>query len=582
MARGAARRAVTLIALASLLGAACSKVVDERDIPVVSVPDTGSAPDTANDGQTSVSGTLDPTQPITLGSVTLDPCGDVDGAWCGSIEVPLDHREPDGEEITVGFELHPRSDASTASEGTIVAIEGGPGFSSTGSRDAYLGLFGPTMDHHDLLLVDDRGTGRSSPLDCGALQAGDDSLAAADECAGDLGSAADDYGAAAVADDLADVLDALGAGHIDLYGDSYGTFVAQAFAARHGDRLTTLVLDSAFPVVGSDPFHADRVPAMLSAFDAVCARSLTCAADGTPTSVRIRELLDSLRTAPLRVSTVDADGKNLAVSADPVSLLSLTLSAATDWTVYRELDGAARSWLAGDHLPLIRLLTHDATFTSDDSLSVYSAGVALSATCSDYPTVFEQRDATEERLSQIDRAVAAQASEHPETFAPWTEDEWRASTANELDQCATWPPPERLDPPAGSAPKFPDVPTLVLGGDLDTLTPLAEGEAAAALFPSSTFVKIANTGHVTALDDPWSCASVIVTEFIADKAVGDTTCAATIPEIRTVDHFPVHAGDAIAAAAAPGDAVHRRRSPDRSRRGGTGRRQPGAVRRDGG
>ncbi len=397
------------VALASVMGAGCSKVIDEKNIPVVTVPGTdGTGPTT-----TTVAGALDPTKPLTLGSVTLDPCSDVTGAWCGSIKVPLDRSVPDGDQISIGFELHPRSDSTTASQGTIVAVEGGPGYSSTGSRDSYLDLFAPIMDHHDLLLVDDRGTGRSSPLDCAELQQGDDSLAAAATCVKQLGSAADDYGAAAVADDLAAVLDALGAGHIDLYGDSYGTFVAQAFAARHGDRLTSLVLDSAFPVVGADPFHADRVPAMLTAFDAVCARSVTCATQGTPTSDRIRALLASLRETPVRVSTTDADGQSVAVSADPVSLLSLTLSAATDWTVYRELDAAATSWLAGDHVPLIRLLTHDVTYTSDDSLSVYSAGVALSATCSDYPTVFDPSSSTDDRLTEIDRAVGSQAVDRP-------------------------------------------------------------------------------------------------------------------------------------------------------------------------
>ncbi len=543
-------RVAAAVALAALLLSGCSKVIDEKDIPVVTVPGTDGTGSTT----TTVAGALDVTKPLTLGSVTLDPCTDVTGAWCGSIKVPLDRAAPESDQISVGFELHPRSDSSTASQGTIVAIEGGPGFSSTGSRDSYLALFDPIMDHHDLLLVDDRGTGRSSPLNCSDLQQGDDSLGAAAACMKQLGSAADDYGAAAVADDLAAVLDALGAGHIDLYGDSYGTFVAQAFAARHGDRLTSLVLDSAFPVVGGDPFHADRVPSMLRAFDTVCARSVTCAAQGTPTSDRIRALLASLRESPVRLSTTDADGQTVEVSADPVSLLSLTLSAATDWTVYRELDAAATSWLAGDHDPLIRLLTHDASYTSDDSLSVYSAGVALSATCSDYPTVFDPTSSNTDRLTQIDRAVGTQAAAHPETFEPWTENEWHASTADELDQCATWPAPDRVDPPAGNAPKFPDVPTLVLAGDLDTLTPPSEGEAAAALFPDATFVKLANTGHVTALDDTWGCASVIVTDFVAAGKVGDTTCASTIPEIRTVDRFPLHAADATAATAAPGDA----------------------------
>ena len=537
---------IAVVTLTALMAAGCSKVVDEKDLPVVTVPGTG---DTA----TTAAGALDPSQPITLGSVTLDPCTDVTGAWCGSIEVPLERSSPDGEQITIGFELHPRSDATASSEGTIVAIEGGPGFSSTGSRDAYVNLFAPIMGHHDLLLVDDRGTGRSSPLECKALQEGDDSLDAADECAVQLGSAADDYGAATVADDLDAVLEALGASHIDLYGDSYGTFVAQAFAARHGDKLTSLVLDSAFPVSGGDPFHADRIPAMLDAFDLVCDRSTTCAEQDSPTSTRIKALLESLRASPVRVSTTDPDGESVAVSADPVSLLSLTLSGATDWTVYRELDAAATSWLAGDHVPLIRLLAHDSGFASNDTLDYYSAAVALSATCSDYPTVFDRSAGQEARRAEIDAAITRQSAEHPETFAPWAPNEWRASTADELEQCVTWPASERLEPPAGTSPEFPDIPVLVLGGDLDTLTPPSEGQAAAALFPDSTFVKVANTGHVTALDDAWGCASVIVTDFIANGAIGDTTCADTIPEIRTVDRYAQKASDATAASATPGD-----------------------------
>ncbi len=545
---------VAVVAALALVTAGCSKVIDESQIPVVTVPDTGSTPPTSDGAATTAAGGLDPNAPITLGSVSLDPCKDVTGAWCGSVDVPLDRSHPDGDQLSIGVELHPRTDVSTKSEGTIVAIEGGPGFSSTGSRDSYLTLFAPIMDHRDLLLIDDRGTGRSSPLSCSALQQGDDSIAAASDCAKQMGNSADDYGAATVADDLADVLGALNAGHIDLYGDSYGTFVAQAFAARHGDLLTTLVLDSAFPVTGGDPFHASRVPAMLRAFDAVCARSTTCAAQGTPTSDRITALLTSLRQMPVRVTTTDPDGNSVNVSADPSSLLSLLLSAATDWTVYRELDAAAAAWLAGDRPPLVRLLTHDLTTTSTDSLASYSAGVALSATCSDYPTVFDESHSTTDRLSDIDRALGVQQSTHPETFAPWTATEWQASTANELDQCATWPASDRNDPPAGTSPDFPDVPVLVLSGDLDTLTPPSEGDAAAKLFPNATFVQVANTGHVTALDDSWGCASTIVDDFITNAAVGDTSCAETIPEIRTVDKFSIHSTDATAATAAPGDA----------------------------
>ena len=138
------------------------------------------------------------------------------------------------------------------------------------------------------------------------------------------------------------MLEALGAGHVDLYGDSYGTFVAQAFAARHGDKLTSARARQRLPgVTEAIPSTRDRIPAMFTAFDLVCERTAPCKAKGGSSSERIKALLDSLRQSPVRVSTTDPDGQSVAVSADPVSLLSLLLSAATDWTVYRELDAAA-------------------------------------------------------------------------------------------------------------------------------------------------------------------------------------------------------------------------------------------------
>jgi pimeloyl-ACP methyl ester carboxylesterase len=548
-------RSVAAVAFATTLllaAGACNDIVDERDIPVVSLPDSGT--ETEEAAGTTAAGGLDADSPLTLGSVTLDPCDDIGGAWCGSIEVPVFHADPDGDSLTVGFELYPRSMTAEASAGTIVAIEGGPGYSSTGARDAYLELFEPVLDDHDLLLVDTRGTGRSTPLDCTGLQRGDPTIAAVNACAAALGAAHDEYGAAAAADDLAAVMDELGAGHIDLYGDSYGTVIAQAFAARHGDKLSSLVLDSALPVVGADPFHADRIPAALVAFDRVCQRNAICAAKGEPTSTRIAALVAALRQSPVKAEVTDADGEVVDVTADAAGVLTLMLSAATDWTVYRELDAAAVSWLTGDQAPLLRLLAHDPVTVSADSLAVYSAGVGIAATCSDYPAVFDPAAPTAERLAAIEAALSAQARERPATFAPWTPEEWRASAANELAECATWPAPDDDEPPAGANPRFPDVPTLVLAGDLDSLTPPSEGAATAALFPDASFVVVVNSGHVTALDDGWGCASTIVADFVDTRAPVDTSCAGTIPAIRPVDRFARQAAGATEASVQPGDA----------------------------
>ncbi len=86
----------------------------------------------------------------------LTRCADVPHAGCGTIERPLDPRDPDGSTITIGFELHRANNRNKPSLGTIVAVEGGPGYASTDSRDYYLDLFAPLLARRDVLFVDAR------------------------------------------------------------------------------------------------------------------------------------------------------------------------------------------------------------------------------------------------------------------------------------------------------------------------------------------------------------------------------------------------------------------------------------------
>ena len=94
-----------------------------------------------------------------------------------------------------------------------------------------------------MLLVDLRGTGLSGALDCPALRKTvADYVRRAGRCARQIGPRRDLYGTHAAANDVAAVLDALRVPRVDLYGDSYGSYFGQVFAARHGDRLRSLVL----------------------------------------------------------------------------------------------------------------------------------------------------------------------------------------------------------------------------------------------------------------------------------------------------------------------------------------------------
>lgn len=224
-----------------------------------------------------------------------------------------------------------------------MAIEGGPGYSTTASRDYYIDLFEPLMDTHDLLMMDSRGTGASEAIDCPELQSySGDYLVNVAPCGAQLGPASDVYGSAFAADDLAAILDSLRIEQVDMYGDSYGTFLAQTFALRHPTRLRTLTLDAAYPVEDQDPWYRDLNQAMRDAIQSVCAEDLECHALPGEALDRVDKLAEDLRAHPVTGIAYDGDGVRHRVTVDAGMLAYLYASAAYGTTVYEEWRGRVR------------------------------------------------------------------------------------------------------------------------------------------------------------------------------------------------------------------------------------------------
>ncbi len=200
----------------------------------------------------------DPADGLEVGSLVLTPCvGQRRRRLLRNPAPPARPLRRAAGTIKIGFEFYPADVDDPV--GTIVAQEGGPGFSTTGTRTGFLHLFGTLRDRHNILLVDKRGTGLSQPIDCPDLQKDPDlSPEAVGACGAALGDHAWDYGTALAADDVAAVIEALKVGPVAYYGDSYGTYFGAVFAARHPTLLSTLVLDSAYPPFGPDPWYASE------------------------------------------------------------------------------------------------------------------------------------------------------------------------------------------------------------------------------------------------------------------------------------------------------------------------------------
>src|SRR4051794_19021813 len=480
------------------------------------------------------------------GPVHQERCRDAPpGTRCGSIVVPLDRTGATPERLRIRFERYPRRERRRRSRGTLLAIEGGPGFSTTDSRDSYLELLGPLRGRRDVLLVDLRGTGRSGALDCPALRRTvTDYVVRAGRCAAQLGPQRDFYDTHAATDDVAAVLDALHVHKVDLYGDSYGSYAAQVFAARHGDRLRSLVLDGTYPVPGTDPAFGDLAAATQRALRLVCARRPSCAARREDPVGVVARFADAVRAHPLSGRGLNTDGERVRVRLDEPALAALLQSGYANLPMYRDLLAAIRSFDAGDRAPLLRLLAENKLDTSASAPREFSEALYLAVTCHDYPQLWDPAAPLGVRRAQLASQVAALP---PAEFAPISPAVWTGLDYEGAIACLRWPGPARPDPPVPPDARYPAVPTLVLNGDLDNITASSGARVVASRFPRSTFVETANTVHISALGDRDACAAPLVRRFIRTLSAGDAGCARRIAEVRTVDAFPRGAADAAPA-----------------------------------
>jgi len=502
-------------------------------------------------------------RPATLrvGRLTLQRCRTA-APWCATLSRPLDPSGVVPGSVPVYFEYYPHSLPGPAA-GTLVGAAGGPGYPTTGSADEYLALFAPLRTRYDVLLMDYRGSGRSGALDCRELQQSA-TLTAANigACGRSLGRSAPFYSTVQAADDLAAVLAALGIGPISLYGDSYGTYFSQVFARRHPEHMRVLVLDAAYPLERIDyAWYTHYAPAMRDKFNRSCERAPACRAIPGSSIEHIVPALERLRARPLAARVRYGDDRLMAFTAD-APLLALTMFAGYpgDLTV-RETDAAARAFVAGDTLPLLRLMAEARLSTPSidpaQSLLEFSAGLEFAVLCQDPPQIFDMRLPSAARRAQHDRLIAERKRTAPDTYAPFTIDEYRHMPLDYsyLDTCVEWPSTPGA-PLVSGAPPYPSIPVLVISGEFDSNTTVADGLAAAAHYPHGHHVLIANSYHVNATRGARSdCATLLARRFLDTLGTGDESCAAAVPAVRLVPGFARSLHEVPAARAAAGNAA---------------------------
>jgi hypothetical protein len=204
----------------------------------------------------------------------------------------------------------------------------------------------------------------------------------------------------------------------------------------------------------------------------------------------------------------------VTVRLDEAALASIAYGAG-NVDGFGRLPTAIASALAGDLAPLRRLVELklrpiDETF-----------GQAFAQQCHEYPRVYAYGDSQAKRRATYLNTRAALSSR---TLAPFSAEAWTATQLEAVGTCLQWPNDRAATRPFLAGTSLPDVPVLVLSGDLDTNTPAASGREAARQFPSARFVEIPNVGH-TPESSP--CAVALALRFIQTHTVNERACAGT-------------------------------------------------------
>jgi pimeloyl-ACP methyl ester carboxylesterase len=371
----------------------------------------------------------------------------------------------------------------------------------------------PLRDTRDILLVDQRGTGRSNGLFCGPEPTAPAAefmptldTARARWCANELSSRADlrYYLTPYAMDDLDDLRAAFDYDELNLVGTSYGTRAALVYLRRHGDHVRSVTLQGSTAM--SHPMPAGFAEGAEDALDGVirdCAADSACAAT----------FPDLRRDFQHAVSAIEAGPREYSVR-DPRDDSSATVQLTA-----RDFAEALRAMLyAPASARLIPLLLHHAATTGDYQLFAQfqlrrnigltqglAQGMYLAVTCT-------------EDVARTDTAAAYGAGHN--TFLA----DHRARA--HIDSCRGWP---RGKLPAGYGEEVTsEVPVLIVTGEYDPATPPSDAHAAASRLSNARVVIVPRGGHSAAGLTGAACVRRLTTEFVetADPDGLDTACLA--------------------------------------------------------
>ncbi|WP_299795801.1 alpha/beta hydrolase [uncultured Shewanella sp.] len=376
---------------------------------------------------------------------------------CGFVTVPENRNKPDGKQIDIHYVVLPAIKSGANSE-AFLAIAGGPGQSAIDNAAGFSRIFNKVRQKRDILLIDQRGTGRSNQLKCegegfeGALSIDEANFDVAKEtqaCLDELDADVTQYGSLNALEDFEAVRKHLGYRKLHLYGISYGTRMAQLYQRHYPQVLSTVTIDGVVPM-------QQNVLAIGSAISRGFELLLQDCESNSLCGKQFPNLKDDLNKVETKLAAAPA----VSQVRDPLT------GESTQLTMTRsKFMGAIRMAL---YMPNVRaLIPHAISEAAKENfqpimglyaLTIDSTGIAMGM----HASVVCGEDW--QRLTPKERELANQTYFGKEMIT------------NFEKSCAIWNMPT-VDA-SFSEPVSSDIPTLVLSGQLDPATPPSWGDLA--------------------------------------------------------------------------------------------------------
>lgn len=422
---------------------------------------------------------------------------------CGHLSVPEDYDNPQGRQIAIHYAVLPAVNENKKPDPLLI-LAGGPGQAATELAAMINRMFSDVRKQRDILLIDQRGTGKSNPLSCEVSHVDElvktDEDLALDRMAGEcLARYTEEdltqYHTVSAIKDFEAVRKHLGYSQVNLYGGSYGSRAGLVYMREAPQSVRSATLDAVAPpevVVG--PFGAHGA----QSFDLLverCAASEACNEAFPNLKQTYLQTLQQLEQKPVPLQVRDP------LTNEPTDIL-ITAGRFTSVmrvglyhpTTRQMLPYVIKQTSAGNYTPLVGLLG------SVMNQSEMYMGLTLSVLCS------EDLPRATDALLRADADNDFIGSRTADAF---------------IDMCSVWP--QALRPEVWFEPVYSDIPTLLLSGRYDPVTPPTWGALAAQTLTNSRHLIAPQGSHTIA---GHTCANKLVGEFIntLDAQALDDSC----------------------------------------------------------